>query len=170
MRLYIKGALLSALTLGFYYPFLRHNIIEFLTRKTRLGDSPFDYSGKAVEYRNIYFKGILLTFITFGIYGPWFFLELAQYRLAHTHFQQARLAISVPGKTLFGYSIGSMLLNMITLGLATPWMINWGLKILINNIRVEGSLDLTSIQNTSPQTQKTFGDSAVEAFDIDIGL
>lgn len=170
MWLYIKSALFTGLTLGFYYPYMRHNIIDFLTKRTRLGDSYFDYSGTAVEYRNIYFKGLILSFLTLGIYAPWFFLELAAYRLSHTRFQKAHLAISIPGRTLFFYSFGSMILNVMTLGLASPWMINWGLKILINNIRVEGPLDLDSIQNTAAENEKTFADSALEAFDLDIGL
>lgn len=169
MKLYLKGTLLSMITLGIYAPYFMHNINKFLTDRSRFGSGAFRYTGDASEYFWLVSKGLLLTLITLGVYFPWFKLQLSSYRLGHTRLQDSSIRLNLRGGELLWYTVASFLLTIITVGIALPWIKNWGLKLLFEKMELVGELDLAVIAYQDHQGE-ALADAAVSYFDLDFGF
>lgn len=64
----LKGALLSAVTLGLYAPYFRNDTHQFPIDRSRLGSKHFRYSGQGGEYFKLCMKGLALSLLTLGLY------------------------------------------------------------------------------------------------------
>ncbi len=54
LKLYLRGAFLSGLTLGLYYPFLMNDAQKFLMSRTYFGNTRFEYNGEGKGLFKIY--------------------------------------------------------------------------------------------------------------------
>lgn len=169
--LYAKGLALTFVTLGFYFPYFKHNQIAFLMEKTHFGDRRFSYTGTASELASIYYRGIFLSVLTLGIYIPWLIRNLAEYRFTHLQFEGGYFQFDLKPTDILIYGIGSYLLGVVTLGLATPFLIHWWLKLFTESLSFGGrSLEfLSGIQQVS-QAGNAFGDAAADDYDVDFGF
>ena len=69
MKLWLKGSLLSVVTLGFYYPYFENARREFLVTHSYYGNQPFLYDGQGKDLLKIFGKAsglYLLTMIGIG--------------------------------------------------------------------------------------------------------
>ena len=169
LKLYIKGALLSGLTLGLYLPFFTVNKTTFLVSKSNYGGKYFKFDGKGEDYFWICIKNFLLTVITFGIYTPWFIAKTLKYKVEHISIDQAHFKFELSGKKLFIYSIVGYFGTLFTLGLASPWIIVAFHKLFTESVTLVGNLDLSGAQNTT-QNESAMGDDVAIIYDIDLGF
>lgn len=167
--IYFKGVFFTGLTLGLYYPFFKNNVRTYLTNKSRFGSEYFVYSGPNSEFFKLYFKGLFFSVITLGIYVPWFIRDLADFRLKHTRFQDARFTIDVKGGDIFKFALLGYLATFLTLGLAGPWIFTWGMKLFIENIHLEGHLDMSRIQQRESDGS-AMADDFASAYELDLGF
>jgi uncharacterized membrane protein YjgN (DUF898 family) len=167
--LYLKGIFFSVITLGIYIPIFRNKVRTFLTNKMRLGSVYFIYDGKDRDYLSLYFKGMALSLITLGIYIPWFIARLVEFRLKHTSFQDSRFVFTFKGFDIGVQFVLSYLLIICTLGLATPWVFNRIIKKIAENVYLEGSLDL-SVINQRESDGSAMADDIVGGYDLDLGF
>jgi len=65
LALYLKGTILSILTLGMYLPVFDHAKRKFLVSGTYFGSRSFDFDGDTKELGTIYFKAFRLLALTF---------------------------------------------------------------------------------------------------------
>lgn len=168
-KLYLKGAFFSIVTLGFYYSIFRNKVRTYLTNRSRLGSAYFKYDGSDDEYFKIYCTGLFLSIITLGIYVPWFWAKLITFRLKHTSFQGARFEFTMQGSDVFVYGLVAYLGAIFSFGLAVPWIFSWGLRKIVENIHLEGELDLASIHQRASDGS-AMADDIVAEYDLDLGF
>ena len=170
LYLYIKGSLLSGLTLGLYLPYFTMAKNHFLINKASYGKGvKFSFDGVGSEYFAICVKGFFLSIITLGIYMPWYFIERMKYRLNHTRIDNAVFNMEVPGSDFFIYSVVGYIFSVATLGLASPWVINRIFKLFIDNLSLNGVIDLSTAIKVE-QSESAFGDDVATSYDIDLGF
>jgi uncharacterized membrane protein YjgN (DUF898 family) len=169
LPLFVKGALLSGVTLGFYSPYFVNSVQSFLMNQTYYGNRRFSYDGKGDELFWMYLKGFFLTMVTAGIYSFWFQADQLRYLAAHSSFGEARFESKATGGAIFGLGITNMLLVIFTLGLAMPWVVCRTLAFWCDNLVLRGPLDIEAVRQESMKVDAT-GEALADALDIGAGL
>lgn len=165
-----KGAFLSLITLGLYYPVFQNERRRFLVNRTHFGTAKFNYTGDNQTFFWLFLKGFLLTFITLGIYMPWMILSLLKFKLNNTNIENSlHFRIEMKGRELFVFSFLAYFSTILTLGLALPWVLNQTYKLFINKIEVFGEIDFTQITNVEA-TGSAVADVAVIEYDLELGF
>lgn len=170
---WIKGALLTGITLGFYAPHFHNTVREFFTRHTWFGTSSFRYDGEAGPLYRTFLACYLLTPFTLGCSWFWYLAARERHQWSHTTFAGARFQSSVTGGGLLGLTITNMLLIAFTLGLGTAWAIVRHQHYLMEQMAVVGDLDLAAIiQDARPAgaTAEGFADVLDMGGGIEVGL
>lgn len=167
--LYIKGVFLTAITLGIYWPWFSNSLKVFLTNRCRLGNVYFAYAADPTAYAKLFFRGLFLSIITIGFYIPWMIRSLTEFRLNHTTFQNSRFLFTLKGSDLLIFAICAYFGAILTLGLATPWLYNWGLRLFIGNVSVEGDIDMTRVIAQASEGS-AMAEEAVLDYDLDLGF
>lgn len=174
MREYLKlsmwGWFLITITLGLYYPYYKSNTRKFLTEKSRFGNRYFSYSGTGGKLMRVYSGGLILSILTLGLYVPWFIRNMMRFTIEHTQFDgNVRFELQLGGRDLLIYAVGSWLASVVTFGLAMPWIMNWGLRLFINNIKVMGPINTQTIEQMAAEGSAMADVGAVE-YDLDLGF
>ena len=174
LSIFLKGTFLNLLTFGFYTPYFLNKLRSFFTSHSYFGTRRFDYDGVGKELFNAYFKAYFLMLLTFGFYWFWYQAWLHRYYWDHTSFGNARFRSTVEGGELLGLSFTNWLMIVFTLGLAYPWAQVRNARFFVENLHLEGALDLDAIRQEAQEASAT-GEGAAEfldagAFDADIGL
>lgn len=118
--LFLKGALLTGLTLGLYRPIFETRLREFLTSNSYFGDQKFEFDGRGRDLLRPYVLAFLLMVPTLGLYMFWYLARKQRYFWAHTRFGTARFHSTVRGGRLltFWLANGAVLLLLFTAGAA----------------------------------------------------
>ena len=167
--LYFVGALLSGVTFGIYFPWFKNKERTFLTNRCRLGTVHFSYLGDASEYAVLFFKGLFLSIVSLGFYIPWMIRSLTEFRLNHTRFQDSRFLFTLKGSDLLTFALCAYFGSILSLGLATPWIYNWGLRLFISNVKLEGDIDMARVA-AAPSEGSSLAEEAVLDYDLDLGF
>ena len=163
--IFLKGVLLSIITLGLYVPWFLRNLHAFYVNHTQLGNQGFSYNGEGKELFLIYVKGVLLSMITLGIFSAWMHAELRRYHARHCSFQGHRFSSHLTGGDVLVTYLLSMLLIVCTFGIGIPWAINMWLSMEINCLQYLGVPDLEAIQGDMDTGASAFSDGLAEAGD-----
>ena len=142
---FIKGYLLTVITLGIYAPWFMVSMRRFFTNNSKYGDENFQFEGDGGELFGIYIKGFLLTIVTLGIYVYWLSADLTRYFAAHSSVQGKKFKSDITGGQIFGTMIVSMLMIIFSLGFATPWAIVKIMKLNTSTTMLVGTPDLSKI-------------------------
>lgn len=150
IRLLLKNALLSVVTLGFYRFWARTAVRRYLWNNVVIGGEPLEYTGRGIEL----FIGFLIALAIIAplaaVYGVIQYLFLAsplwaagaqflyfaiigvliqvaifrarRYRLSRTQWRGIRCWQDGSSWRYVGISLLYGLLTLVTLGLAAPWM------------------------------------------------
>lgn len=172
LKLFVKGILLSIVTLGIYSVWLSINIRKYVIDNVRFGNIKFSYTGNGFDYFVILLQGYLLTIFTLGIYSFWFARDLFRFYVNNIKLEQdeklIELESTATGGGYFRLLVGNLLIVIFTLGLGTSWATVRTLRFVFSNILIEGDLDLDAVS----QTEKAYTDATGEdvADMMDIGL
>lgn len=173
-RSYIKGALLSAITLSFYTPFFLNDLRGWFARGARFGNRSFGYDGEGGPLLWPYVLNILLLIPTLGIYSFWFRARLQRHFWNHTTFGSARFNCTITGGGLLGLGLTNLLLVVFTLGLGTPWAKIRSIRYVLDNLSLRGALDFSTIVQDMRAASAT-GEQLADMLDIgdtgfDVGI
>ena len=169
LKIYLKGYILTILTLGFYYPVLLVNIEGFWRNHSYFGSMPFKFSG---EGREIYGKciiGLLLTLLTFGIYGFWLKAFLQRYYWSKTTFGNGTFDFDANGGEFFALNLINMFILIFTLGLGIPWVKVRNMNFIADHLSLRGSFDVNKIVQEMKESG-ALGEEALDAFDIPLDI
>lgn len=169
LKLFLKGAALTIVTIGFYRPYFSNEIRRFLTNRSRFGTAYFSFDGPSDAYFALCLKGFFLSLVTLGLYYPWMFRDMLAFRLEHTRFQNARFRYEGRGGQFLGFGLAAYFGTLFTLGLAVPWIYNWGLSLILNQVVVEGDIDFAQVRGVASDGS-AFADELVSDYDIDLGF
>ena len=137
--LFLKGAVLTGITLGFYRPIFETRLREFLISNSYFGNQKFDFDGRGRDLMKPYLLALLLTLPTLGLYTFWYLARKQRYFWAHTRFGTARFHSTVRGGNLLTFWLGNgvVLLLLFAVGGA----VGVGLGMLLDlNFQVWGGL------------------------------
>lgn len=169
---YIKGILLSIVTLGIYSAWLIVSVEKEVKSNIRMGNLEFDYDGKGGELFVKFIVGYLLTLLTLGIYSFWWLADLHNYSNNNTFMYQegktAKLNSTVTGGGLFKLGIVNFFILVFTLGFGLPWTIVRNSQYYCENLSVEGDIDLASIQQTEFAYTDATGEELADGFDLNV--
>jgi uncharacterized membrane protein YjgN (DUF898 family) len=168
-KLFLKGTLLTFLTLGFYSPILGNRVYGFLMRNTRYGSAPFSYDGPDGEAFKIGIKGFFLTVLTFGLYLPWYSANIQRFRLSHTKFAGATGKFDFTGGLLFKVLLVNLFGNVLTLGLAFPWTTTYTLETMLSRLSFSGDVDFSQITQLAASGDAA-GDLLAGALGVELGV
>jgi uncharacterized membrane protein YjgN (DUF898 family) len=125
------GGLLTAITLGIYYPWFLCNLLRYFTDNTVAvgGDGAryqLKFEGTGGEMFVTLLVGALLCAVTLGIYMPWFICALQRTILSKTTILEngapaGAFDFTGSGGELFGEYLLGFFLTAITLGIYSSW-------------------------------------------------
>lgn len=166
----IKGGLLTIFTLGIYGSWFAINIRRYLAEHVRLGNCQFSYEGDGADYFWLNVKGILLTVFTFGIYSFWYSRNLNHYffnNLKMTQNEnQSTFRSNLTAGDIFITGIVNYFLVVFTLGIGTPWAIIRQMRMVLNNVELEGIFDPDNVEQTEEDYADATGEDMLDILDI----
>lgn len=138
---WIKGVLLTIVTLGFYFPIFQNSLQKFLTDHSKFGTHEFCYTGNGREYFFLWLKGVLLSIVTLGVYSFWYATSLNRYIFSHTTLNGRKFGSTMTGGGLFLTAIGNLFIVLFTLTLGFPVAVNRMYRYFFSNLTLEASPD-----------------------------
>ena len=170
--IYLKGVILTIVTLGIYGAWFVMNLRNYLLNNVRLGSLKFAYNGKGGDYFLLNLKGYLLTILTFGIYFFWWQKDIMQYYINNLSLvdEQNNRKISLTnlatGGKIAGLLITNALLFIFTLGLAYPWIVCRSLNFIFSNVAFSGDIKMSSITQTEVDYNDATGEDLNDILDF----
>jgi uncharacterized membrane protein YjgN (DUF898 family) len=179
--IFVKGYVLSLLTLGLYYPFYLTRRQGFMVSNAYFGNERFGFDGRGWELFRSYVLSIvpgvatlavgwiarraghawlgnlafLLTLPTLVVCWVWYLARKRRFFWDHTSFGAARFRSTVTGNALLGlYAVNAVLL-LLTIGLAWPWVRVRNIRFAFRYLSLEGPLDLERIQQQAQVASAT---------------
>ncbi len=169
VKLFVRGWLLSGLTLSLYYPFFETNRHGFLVSHSYFGQRRLRFDGRGRDLFGSYLLALLLLLPTLGFYWFWFQAKKARYYWEHTAFETARFRSTVTGRLVMNLTLSNVLLLLVTLGFAWPWVLVRSMRFAFAYVTIDGPLDLDGIVQ-EPQAASATGDALSNFFGADVDL
>lgn len=166
----VKGVLLSVFTLGIYSSWFHCNLRKYLESHIRLGNCKFSFEGEGKELFWINFKGFFLTIFSFGIYMFWYIRNLNHFSVNNSRFEQdgniSSFKSSLTPGDVFITGIISYFLIFFTLGLGTPWAVLRQMRMVIDNVELEGAFNPDTVVQTEENYTDATGDDLLSMLDV----
>lgn len=155
MKIFLGGGLLTALSLGFYYPFFAVRRQEFMMGNSYFGNRRFEFDGKGRDLFKPYLLALLLTLPTLGLAWFWFLAGKQRYSWRHTHLDDIRFQSTVTGGKLLALHLTNLLLLVITLGVAWSWVMVRNIRFVFTYLTLEGRIDPAMIRQEAQAATAT---------------
>lgn len=189
---FFKGALLTALTLGAYYPVFQTRLHDVLVSQTHVGNRPFRFDGSGWELASRFVVVLMVTPVAVALpallvplsgsalplvllpvtVGPlwiWFLAGKQRYFWDHTTFEEARFRCTVTGRRLLNLKAENFFLLLLTLGFAWPWVTVRNVRFITENLTLEGLADFEGIVQ-DPRAAASTGEGLTELLDAGFDL
>ena len=166
---WVRGWMLTSLTLGLYYPFFVTSQQRFLTGHTWFGSERFTFDGRGRDLVGAWLGTIVLFLPTLGLSWFWFAAKRQRYYAEHTRFAGARFRSAVTAPKLAWLTISTWIGLLCTVGLAWPWLTVRTTRRGFAWLSLDGPLALESITQQAQQVSAT-GEGLAGFFDADLGL
>lgn len=167
--IYLKGVLLTAITLGLYWPYFRMQSEKFWRENSYFGNLQGKFSGEGKEILGKYVLAMFLTIITAGIYWVWFNAYLKRYYWSNTKFGDATFRFTATGGEWFVLSLVNFFLLVVTLGLGYSWVVVRNQKFFTEHLFLDGDFNLDSVIQEMQQSD-ALGEEALDAFDVPVDI
>ena len=193
VKLYVKGVLLTALTLGAYYTFFQTRRQGFLVSHSYFGNQRFGFDGHgwalapsfvltlALSVAAIIIPSVLAALSRSGVtllllpltLGPlwiWFLAKKQRYFWDHTSLGEARFRSTITGRGLLNLQVENLFLLILTLGFGWPWVAIRNLRYILTNLTLEGVIDLDGTlqeARAAATTGEGLADFLDTGFDLD---
>jgi uncharacterized membrane protein YjgN (DUF898 family) len=174
LGLFIKGILLTVVTIGIYGSWFAMNLRNYIFSNIKFGNIEFKSNARGSSYFVLILKGYFLSFITLGIYSFWWMSEIFAFYVnnisMHKDDREIRLKSTATGVGFLGLILGNLLIIVFTLGLGFAWTQVRTMNFIANNIELEGNIDLDSISQTEEEFTDATGEDVSDFLDLDITL
>jgi uncharacterized membrane protein YjgN (DUF898 family) len=169
IAIFSGGLLLTALTLGLYYPFWATARQAFMVSHSHFGNHAFGFDGRGRALFLPFLLTALLTLPTLGLSWVWFLARRQRYWWEHTSFGAARFRSTVTGGRLLRLHAGNLLLLVLTLGVGWAWVVVRRARFEFDNLTLDGPLELATVQQEAQESSAT-GEGLDLLLDMDTGL
>ncbi|GHT42676.1 hypothetical protein AGMMS49965_14710 [Bacteroidia bacterium] len=168
----LKWIGLTVITFGIYNAWMTINMRKYLIGNIRMGDVEAKYNGDGYDFFWLCLKGYFLTIITLGIYSFWWYRDLFDYYIDGITLQKGdrciRFSSTATAGKVFNLAVGNFLIVVLTLGIGFAWAEIRQMRFLLNNIHLEGDIDLLTLQQTEDNYSDATGADAADFFDFDL--
>ncbi|MDQ4140801.1 MAG: YjgN family protein [Bacteroidota bacterium] len=160
-ELQVANWVLTAVTLGFYYPWAKANKLRYLYQKTEFGGSRFTFHGTGKEMFKGYLKAIVIFIMFYAIVmgislsgnpelvpagigviylGLALLIPVAlhgsmRYRASRSSWRGIHFGYRGSLKRLYGVYFLNLFLTLFSFGIYTPWFVTNLRKEIIGNLR-----------------------------------
>jgi len=165
---FLKGLLLTIITLGIYGPFFIVTIWRFAISNSKMGDKEFFFSGSGVQYFIIALKGIFLIPLTFGIYSFWYLANVWNYVINNVSLDKTSYKSNISGVDVFSLVFPNILILIVTIGLGWPIVITRILTFYANRIYMEDGFDPASVHHAPVDMETATGEGLGVLLDLDL--
>jgi uncharacterized membrane protein YjgN (DUF898 family) len=155
MKIFLGGGFLTALSLGFYYPFFAVRRQAFMMGNCYCGNRRFEFDGNGRGLLKPYLLALLLTLPTLGLSWFWFLAKKQRYFWRHTRLDAIQFQSTVTGGRLLGLHLTNFLLLVVTLGLAWSWVIVRNIRFAFTYLTLEGMIDPALIRQEAQAASAT---------------
>ncbi len=162
---YLGYALLTGLTLGFYWPYMSTKLTAYKLTNTRFGNRPFHFDGVGRDLLKRFAVAWLLFLPTIGLSAIWYRAAALRYVVSRTRYENLTFATGVRGGPLAKLIVTNWLLTVFTLGLAYPLVLVRTARFACDNLEVAGEQDFALIAQSAKEVPTT-GEGLAEAFDV----
>jgi uncharacterized membrane protein YjgN (DUF898 family) len=171
LPMFVKGSLLTMVTLGIYGSWLQARLNSYMYSKLHFGSVRFRFTGEGKELFFINLKGLLLSAVTLGIYFFWYLRNVYRWQYENIEVIQGDraipLTVDLSGGGLFKLMLTNLLLVVFTLGIATPWVTVRTNRFIMANIGAVDDLDTTVIEQPSAEAgSDATGEELGDIFDF----
>jgi uncharacterized membrane protein YjgN (DUF898 family) len=172
LGLFVKGFLLTLVTLGIYGAWFTMNIRRYIMSNIKVGNAQFRYTGDGGDFFAMNLKGYLLTLVTFGIYFFWWQKEQFEFYVNNTRLEQGEDAVFFNSRATGGgfaeLLIVNALITIFTLGFGYAWTVTRTMNFVMNNIEASGYYSFGELI----QSQEDYSNATAEdvADILDIGM
>jgi uncharacterized membrane protein YjgN (DUF898 family) len=167
--IFLKGMLLTLLTLGFYGPYMSNAVYAYMMNNTYYGSRRFHYDGNGADLFKMYVPAFFLSLVTLGIYWLFYTASRTRYQVGHTHLGDLRFESTLTGGKMLGLILTNLLLFVFTLGLGTAWIIVRNINFTLENILLHGSLELSDVKQER-RAAGAGGAEMADALDADVDV
>jgi len=157
--------LLTFLTLGFYWPYMRTRLVGYRLNNTWFGDRALTFEGNGDALIGRFAVCWLLTLPTLGLCWYWYRAAALRYYATRTRFAALGFEVTIDGKLLMMLISTNMLLAWFSFGLAYPYILRRNAAYLCDYLTLVGEQDFAAIAQ-SLKPRPTTGEGMAEAFDI----
>jgi uncharacterized membrane protein YjgN (DUF898 family) len=158
--------LLTGFTLGLYLPFYQTNLRRFLVNHSLFGSTSFAFNGEGWDLLGRYVRTLLLTLPTLGLIWLWYLAFQRRYYWDHTSFAGARFHCTVTGSGLLGLYAVNLTIIIASLGLALPWATVRTRLYEMENLALQGPVDIEHITQRAQAATPT-GEELSGFLDVD---
>jgi uncharacterized membrane protein YjgN (DUF898 family) len=167
--IFLGGGLLTAITLGLYYPFFDARRQAFMVKHSFFGNCPFQFDGNGRELFKPFLVALILFLPTLGLSWVWFMAARQRYFWDHTCLDEVRFRYTATGGQLLGLYLTNFLLLIVTLGLAWSWVVVRSIGFTFSYLILEGDMDLAKVRQEA-QIASATGDALADALDAGFDL
>ncbi|HOS47503.1 MAG TPA: DUF898 family protein [Bacteroidia bacterium] len=169
-KIFIKGVLLTIVTIGIYGAWFSMNLRNYILGKIKFGNAQFTYNGDGGKFFWMNVKGYLLTIVTLGIYAFWWQKDIFNYyidnlKLSHDD-KNIEFKSTATGGDFFGLLIVNFLILIFTLGIGYPWIVARSLRFIFSKIQITGDIDFNNLIQSEENYTDATGDDMSDMLDI----
>jgi uncharacterized membrane protein YjgN (DUF898 family) len=170
LGLYFKGLFLTIITLGIYGPWFSASLERYIADNLRLGNVRFRFDGQGKDLFIIVLKFAFLVYLTLGIYTFWYLRNINHWainnlKLIQDEQEYSFISTLTPGQ-IFETSLINLLLVIFTLGIGFPWAVMRQMRLIFDNIELQGAFNADAVIQTEGDYSDATGDDLLSMLDI----
>lgn len=169
LTLYIMGGIITAMTLGLYWPFFKMKSEKFWREHSWFGNIQFRFSGTGKDFFGKFAIAAFLTPFTLGFYLFWFIADLKRYLWSHTHVGELTFHFPIKGRDYMKLKVINFFILFFTLGVGFPWAMVRNQNFVTGNLVLAGNIELNRIVQEM-KVSGEFGEEALYGMDIPIDI
>jgi uncharacterized membrane protein YjgN (DUF898 family) len=167
--LFLKGVLLTVITLGIYSPWFTVSIRKYIINHIRAGNAELEYDGTGWELFTINLKGVVFSIFTLGIYMFWYLRNSYRFYINHIRIKQNgtpfRLHTNITAANIL-VIIMATYASILTLGLALPWVIIYNYRVVFDSMSIEEGFEPELLEQTEEDYSDATGEDLTDMLDI----
>jgi len=169
VAIYLKGWLLTVVTVSLYYPFWQTRRQTFMVSQSYFGNKKFDFDGRGKDLFLSFLLHLALTLPTLGVCWIWYWARVQRYYATRTSFEGARFHSTVTGGEVLLLWFVNTILFVGTLGLAWSWIVVRNARYYLGRVTLAGALDTATVMQEA-QTATATGEGLSGFLDLDFDL
>lgn len=146
---FVQWSFYYLITLGIYKFWMVIHLAKYLLTHSRFGSMEVRFKGKVGDYFLIWLSGTLLSWMTLGVYSFWYIKKLIKFFVENTSLykdgREIKFKSNLKTIDVFKFTILYIIISILTLGLCSGLVVNMIFSAVLNNMQLEGTIDLKAI-------------------------